>query len=187
MSAALTVRSLAKRKGGKEILRGVNFTIEEGEIVGLAGKNGAGKSSLLKCISGLWDYREGEIVLFGKDRRRERRACMRELGALIEYPALFPDETLLANLQTFAALTGGKISSDLVSLLGMEEALPRKVSALSSGMRQKGCLLAVLLKSPRLLLLDEPTSMLDPESAASLRSAVRELRERGGDRAHFGA
>lgn len=179
-NTALAVTALKKKKGGKEILRGVDLKIAEGEIVGLAGRNGAGKSSLMKCVTGLWDYREGEIVLFGKDRRRERAACMKELGALVEYPALFPDETLLSDLRTFASLSGGKLSRELIALLGMEEALTRKYSALSSGMKQKGCLLAVLLRAPRLLVLDEPTSMLDPESAASLRTAVRELRERTG-------
>ncbi len=180
--SSLSVRGLSKTIRGRQVLSGVDFALERGEAAGLVGINGAGKSSVLKCVAGLWRAR-GEILFEGKPVREDYVAFARNTGALIEYPALFPQMTLWENVLYFADFYGdGAVeeAARLADLLGLAQAKEKKLRAFSSGMKQKACLLIVLMKRPSLLLLDEPTSMLDPKSAAEIRSFIGHIRRERG-------
>lgn len=177
---ALTVRGLTKTIRKKVILKDVSFTIEQGESVGLVGINGAGKSSVLKCMAGLWHYR-GDILFYGKPIKEQYAEFASKTGILIEYPALFSGMTLRENIQYFSALRGTECSEQYeqtAKRLNLYEAVDKKIGTFSSGMKQKACLLIATLHKPSVLLLDEPTSMLDPKSAAEIRAFIGQVRQR---------
>lgn len=168
----LRIDNITKKIGKRTILGGIDFTVNAGEIVGLVGENGAGKSSLLKCICGLWRPDTGNVKIFGKSFFY---GAYDDLGALIEYPALFGGLTLEENISLFGAYcrNGYRENAErLLTLFGLEEFRHKKIKTFSSGMKQKSCLLIVLMKEPKLLLLDEPTATLDPKVALEIRNLI---------------
>lgn len=177
---ALAVRGVTKTIRKKVILNDVSFTIEQGESVGLVGINGAGKSSILKCIAGLWHCR-GDILFYGKPIRENYTEFASKTGILIEYPSLFSGMTLRENIQYFSALRGAECIEkyeQTAKLLNIYDAIDKKIGTFSSGMKQKACLLIATLHEPSILLLDEPTSMLDPKSTAEIRAFISQIKRR---------
>lgn len=180
MEYALEIRDLSKKIGNKTILQDVSFYVMRGESVGMVGKNGAGKTSILKCISGLWINKTGTISVYGKETKRNFRECISRMGVLIEYPSLFLDMTLKQNIEYFGAFCFADYHNEvlrLLELLNLEQSLNVKIKTFSSGMKQKACLLIVLMKKPDILLLDEPTSMLDPKGAVEIRRFLDLIRK----------
>ncbi len=182
MEYALEVSNLNKRLRGRQILSGININVGYGETLGLIGPNGAGKTSVIKCVMGLWHKDSGSVNICGQDLHRDFTGCMRNAAALIEYPKLFPNLTLAENVRYISSFYNeyNQAEADrLIALLGLSDSVNKKIKAFSSGMHQKACLLIVLLKKPKLLILDEPTSMLDPKSAAEIRSFLARLKADG--------
>lgn len=178
MDNAIEVRKVRKRLDNKTILNDISFVVERGTITGLVGRNGSGKSSILKCIVGLWKANSGEIYVLGAEIGATGNKCSEKAGALIEYPALFQNMTLRENIDYFSALYVhyNKVEIErLLTLLNLKEVADKKVKTYSSGMRQKAVLLIILMKEPEILVLDEPTSMLDPNSAAEIREFLKEI------------
>lgn len=174
----LDVQNLCKKLHGKNILDGISVTVKKGESVGLVGMNGAGKTSILKCISGLWHASSGEIYINGFSLKRRPHDCISKMGVLIEYPSLFPNMTLGQNIEYFGSFYEKDCRTEankLAEVLELTPNLNQKIRTFSSGMKQKACLLIVLMKKPSVLLLDEPTSMLDPKSAAEIRKFLRNI------------
>ena len=177
---ALTVSGLKKTIHKKAILNDVSFTIEQGESVGLVGINGAGKSSIFKCIAGLWHCR-GDMLFYGKPIKENYAEFASKTGILIEYPSLFSGMTLRENIQYFSSLRGTEYNEryeQTAKLLNIDDAFDKKIETFSSGMKQKACLLIATLHEPSILLLDEPTSMLDPKSAAEIRAFISQIKQR---------
>jgi ABC-2 type transport system ATP-binding protein len=181
MTAALTARGLEKRYGSTVALGGVDLEVGEGELVGLLGPNGAGKSTLVKIACGLVRPTRGEAVVCGA--RAGSRDAKRRLGYLAElfrFPGWYSADELLDLHQRLAGSSGGlQERTELLELVGLDEARDRRVEQMSKGMQQRLGLAQALVGSPPLLLLDEPTSALDPVGRRTVRLLLEELQKRG--------
>src|SRR5437764_8731468 len=181
MPAALAVRDLAKRYGAVTALGGVDLEVVEGELVGLLGPNGAGKSTLVKIACGLVRQTNGRAEVCGvRAGSREARAAMGYLAELFRFPGWMSADELLRLHQRLGGSQGGEPErSELLELVGLQDARGRSVEAMSKGMQQRLGIAQALVGSPRLLLLDEPTSALDPVGRRTVRRLLEGLRERG--------
>ena len=180
MNAIIEIRNLSKKIGKKQILKDVSFSVDKGETVGLLGRNGAGKTSILKCITGLWIYDDGDIFVCGKNvKKSDKRSG---IAALVGYPSLFPNMTLQENIDYFGTLSLKEYvarAKELTDILNLSDVLNKKVGTFSSGMKQKACLLVALMQNPEILILDEPTSMLDPISGFEIREFIKSVKKTG--------
>ena len=180
MNTIIEIRNLSKKIGKKQILKDVSFSVDKGETVGLLGRNGAGKTSILKCITGLWLYDGGDIFVCGKNVKKSDNRS--EIAALIGYPSLFPNMTLQENIDYFGILSLKEYNArakELTDILNLSDVINKKVGTFSSGMKQKACLLVALMQNPEILILDEPTSMLDPISGFEIREFIKNIKKLG--------
>lgn len=160
----------------------VNLQLRAGECVGLAGHNGAGKSTIIKLILGLIQASYGEVLLFGKDMASKAGSeARRQIGYLPETVALHPSLTGYETLAFYAELKGLDSSQNkhLLERVGIEQAAHRRVGTYSKGMRQRLALAQALLGEPKVLLFDEPTTGLDPASRQMFYQIIAELKEQG--------
>lgn len=179
----LVVRGLVKSFGAKRVLDGVDLDVRAGEIVGLLGANGAGKSTTNRLISGLLVPEAGTVEIAGHDLARAPEAALAQLGYMPEAPALYPELTVAETLRLVGDLRGlegaGEWAAKMLALFDLEHAVDQPVSALSMGMRRKLTLAWALAGDPGLLVLDEPTNGFDPPAVALFKQIVVELRRRG--------
>ena len=185
VSSAVVLRDLRRVYAGREVVRGVSLEIPAGEIFGLLGPNGAGKTTLLSIISTRLRPTSGDAWVHGKHVTQDVDAVRRLLNVAPQEEALYPSLTAAENLSFFAELYGvprseraGRVAEALqvVGLIGRKD---DRVSSYSGGMRRRLNLGCALVTAPRLVLLDEPTVAVDPQSRAHIFDAVRELRARG--------
>lgn len=179
----LEARELNKTFGGKPALKNVGFRLERGEIYGLLGHNGAGKSTTLGIILGMVAPDQGEVLIDGISVQAHRSKALRKVGAIFEAPAFYDYMTGWQNLKILMSYSGGfdeKAAREVVARVGLEQRIGSKVRTYSHGMRQRLALAQALLPEPELLLLDEPTDGLDPEGIKWFRDFILELRERKG-------
>jgi ABC-2 type transport system ATP-binding protein len=181
VSTALAVSGLVKRYGAIEALSGVDLEVGESELVGLLGPNGAGKSTLVKIACGLVRPTSGRAEVCGvRAGSREARAAMGYLAELFRFPGWMSADELLLLHQRLSGSDGGEHErTELLRLVGLEDARTRAVEAMSKGMQQRLGIAQALVGSPRLLLLDEPTSALDPVGRRTVRTLLEELKRRG--------
>ncbi len=181
----LELRSVTKRYPGATAVRGVSFTARRGEVTGYLGPNGSGKSTTLKMIAGLIPPTEGEILFDGQPIHRDPMAYRQRLGYVPEEPHLYTHLTGSEYLEMTGDLRGlprPKLQEKIggfLRLLGLHEDRHVPISSYSKGMRQKVLLIAALLHNPDLILLDEPFSGLDVNSAMVLRGLISDLALRG--------
>lgn len=170
----LEIKDLKKRFKAKEVLKNLNFSINEGEIVCLLGNNGAGKTTLINCILRMMQADSGSILLDGRDIfTYKNREYFSRVNALLESSVNVYDYlTGWQNIEYFSGLlnidSGNEKIKTYISLFELEEAIHEAVGTYSRGMRQKLALLIALMSSPKLLLLDEPTLGLDIQSKLSV-------------------
>lgn len=179
----LEVTGLVKAFGGKPALRGVSFSVAEGEIFGLLGHNGAGKSTALGIILGMVEPDAGEARIAGVSVQRTRASALCQAGAIFESPAFYDYLSGWRNLQVLMSYSGGfdaGRAGEVVEQVGLSSRIHSKVSTYSHGMRQRLALAQALLPEPRVLLLDEPTDGLDPEGIKWFRDFVLRLRDERG-------
>ena len=181
MPDALAVRSLRKRYGAVEALRGVDLQVGEGQLVGLLGPNGAGKSTLVKILVGLVRATDGKAEVSGaRAGSRAARASLGYLAELFRFPGWYTADEVLELHQRLAGSTGGGAERRrLLELVVLDEAADRRVDGMSKGMQQRLGIAQALVGEPRMLLLDEPTSALDPVGRRIVRELLEGLRERG--------
>ncbi|MBV8257802.1 MAG: ABC transporter ATP-binding protein [Actinobacteria bacterium] len=181
MSTALAVHGLVKRYGTVEALKGVDLSVEEGELVGLLGPNGAGKSTLVKIAAGLVRASAGSAEVAGaRAGSRAARARLGYLAELFRFPGWYTADEVLMLHQRLARSTGGAPERRrLLELVALADAADRRVDGMSKGMQQRLGVAQALVGEPRILLLDEPTSALDPVGRRTVRLLLEELRERG--------
>ena len=179
----LEARGLTKAFGGKPALRDVSFKLEKGEIYGLLGHNGAGKSTSLGIILGMVAPDAGEVEIGGVSVQKDRGQALRKVGAIFEAPAFYDYMSGWENLKILMGYSGGfdaKSAREVVERVGLTKRITSKVRTYSHGMRQRLALAQALLPEPELLLLDEPTDGLDPEGIKWFRDFILGLREEKG-------
>src|SRR5256886_380527 len=175
------VRGLVKRYGELTAVAGVDLEVDVGDVYGYLGPNGAGKTTSLRMMLGLIRPTAGSVRLFGRDPQLGV-AALEGVAGFVEAPRFYPYLTGRKNLELLAAFDGGHAKSRIGEVLDVVELTPRagdRVGGYSHGMRQRLGIAAALLRSPRLLLLDEPTTGLDPAGMRDMRLLVRRLADSG--------
>lgn len=171
------VKNLNKTYGKKKVLDNVSFYVKPNEIVGFIGPNGAGKSTTMKCICNLIYPDSGEIIINGYDLFREREKALEAQAALIESPGLYQDMTGRENINLIARLRSipKERVEEIYDFTEIGEALDRKVSGYSMGMKQRLGLGIAIMSKPKFIILDEPTNGLDPTGIIHLRNTLQRL------------
>jgi ABC-2 type transport system ATP-binding protein len=181
----LEVCELRKCYGNVTALAGVSLTVAEGELFGLLGPNGAGKTTLLSIVSGLLDPTAGEVRLLGRTVRPDDREMRRLLGIVPQELALYGELTAEENLVFFGrlyGLSGDRLQrrvAEVLELVGLRERARERARTFSGGMQRRLNLALGLVHEPRLLLLDEPTTGVDPQSRNHIFEDVRRLNAAG--------
>ena len=179
----LELESLHKKFAGKPALEGVSFRVEEGEIYGLLGHNGAGKSTTLGIILGMVAPDSGEARIGGVSVQHKRAQALRAVGSIFESPCFYEYLSGWENLRILSSYSGPfdkAAAEDAIERVGLTERIGSKVRTYSHGMRQRLALAQALLPMPRVLLLDEPTDGLDPEGIKWFRDFILGLRRERG-------
>ncbi|MEM1085824.1 MAG: ABC transporter ATP-binding protein [Verrucomicrobiota bacterium] len=179
----LDVKNLHKRFGKKPALEGVSFQVGEGQIYGLLGHNGAGKSTSLGIILGMVDPDKGEAKIDGISVQEKRATALRRVGSIFESPSFYEYLSGWENLRILSTYSGPfdkKATEEVVERVGLTDRIGSKVRAYSHGMRQRLALAQSLLPMPKVLLLDEPTDGLDPEGIKWFRDFILTLRKERG-------
>ncbi len=181
----LSIISLTKSFGSIKALDGVSFEIPESKITIFAGADGAGKSTLFKILIGLVRKDKGEILLKGKKVNENSEEIRKIAGYMPEKFSLYEDLSVEENMEFFGSIYGvekrriKKMTEELLEKTGMIEFRKRKAGALSGGMKQKLSLSTILLSSPELIILDEPTTGVDPLSRIEFFKIIENLRNEG--------
>jgi len=177
----IEVRGLVKRYGEILAVDHVDLTVEAGDVFGYLGPNGAGKTTSLRMMMGLIRPNEGSVRLFGRDPQLGV-AALEGVAGFVEAPAFYPYLSGRENLRLCAALDGGDAAGRIDEVLDVVEMSSRakdRVGGYSHGMRQRLGIASALLRRPRLLLLDEPATGLDPGGMRDMRELIRDLAARG--------
>ncbi len=176
----LNVEHLNKNFGHKQVLKDVSFSVQPGHIVGLVGPNGAGKSTIMKAVLGLFNYSSGKITIDGDPVSPTSHRAMDKVGALIEYPGIYPFLTGYQHLQLFSKESTSKDQiMDIVDKMKMDSYINRKAKTYSLGMKQKLGIALALVDRPKLVILDEPMNGLDPQANKDLRTIILDLAKQG--------
>jgi ABC-type multidrug transport system ATPase subunit len=179
MDAIIKVTSLSKQFKNLTAVDDLSFTVQEGDVYGFLGQNGAGKSTTIRMLLTLIAPTKGNIELFGLNLRSHRIEILKQVGAIIEKPDLYKYLSAYENLKLFAKLSGIKYSEkqlmqqlEMVGLAGREH---DKVKTFSQGMKQRLGIAVSLVHNPKLIILDEPTNGLDPQGIADIRNLILHL------------
>lgn len=179
----LEATGLHKKFGGKPALQDVSFHVKKGEIYGLLGHNGAGKSTSLGIILGMVMPDQGDVTIGGISVLKDRSKALRKVGAIFEAPAFYDYLSGWENLKILMSYSGGfdaKAAAAVIDRVGLNKRVHSKVRTYSHGMRQRLALAQALLPEPEVLLLDEPTDGLDPEGIKWFRDFILDLRDERG-------
>ena len=169
-----------KKLGGKEVLKGVDLTLEEGKLYGIIGENGSGKTMLLCLLAGLIHPDDGEVHYGGKKVKKLTQVV--NIGLSIENIGLYDDMTVYQNMKYYAKLSGGcdkKKIEETLQRMGLTDRKNMRFAKLSLGLKQKAVLAQAILSIPDLLLLDEPTNGLDTDAKDAFKKVVLEEVQRG--------
>jgi len=183
MNYIIKTTGLSKRAKDKALASDINLDVYKGEIYGLLGKNGAGKTTIMKMLTGMTIPTSGEIALFGKSFNEQSKTLLRRVGSLIEYPTFYEHLTAMDNLRLHCEYLGYydeqgmKQALDLVQLSGIEK---KKVKEFSLGMKQRLGLARAIVAKPELIILDEPTNGLDPIGIKDIRDLILVLNKQYG-------
>jgi ABC-2 type transport system ATP-binding protein len=175
-------RGLVKRYGALAAVDGVDLTVERGDVYGYLGPNGAGKTTSLRMLLGLIRPSSGAARLFGRDPLVQGRRALEGVAGFVEAPRFYPYLTGRRNLELCAAFDGGEARSLIGKVLDEVELADRagdRVGSYSHGMKQRLGIAAALLRQPRLLILDEPNTGLDPAGMRDMKHLIRRLSEEG--------
>jgi ABC-type multidrug transport system ATPase subunit len=184
MSAIIKVNNLSKQFKEINAVDDLSFTVEQGDVYGFLGQNGAGKSTTIRMLLTLIKPSAGEISIFNKNLSTHRSDILKQVGAVIEKPDLYKYLSAYDNLAIFAKMSGIKAEKKLLmeqlKMVGLEERAAGKVKTFSQGMKQRLGIAVALVHNPQLIILDEPTNGLDPQGIADMRNLILHLsREMG--------
>lgn len=175
MEYVLQTNGLTKKFGKRAAVNSVNLSVKKGDIYGFIGRNGAGKTTFIRMVSGLARPNEGTIKLFESEDLPLQR---KKTGTMIENPAIFPNMTARQNLTHYSILLGldaKKTINDMLTLVGLEDTGKKKAKNFSLGMKQRLAIAISLLDNPEFLMLDEPTNGLDPSGIKEIRELILKL------------
>ena len=174
----IETKNLTKVYGEQKVVNSVNLHMEKGSIYGLLGRNGAGKTTIMKMILGLTDITNGEVSVFNQNIKGNEKKIYPRIGAIIETPGFYPNLTGTENLEIFALLRGTAFPDAVKNALEVV-GLPHKDKKLfgnySLGMKQRLGIANAILHDPEVLILDEPTNGLDPIGIAEVRNFIKDL------------
>ena len=177
MTPVLQVENLVKRYGDVEAVRGVSFTVEEGEVFGLLGPNGAGKTTTVEILEGLRDADSGRVRVCGFDPQGNADELKHEIGAALQSTSLPDKLRVMEALRLFASFYKRRRDpEELLKRFGLEEKRHTFYSKLSGGQKQRLALAMALINDPRVLFFDEPTAGLDPQVRREIYDIIEELR-----------
>lgn len=182
MSDIICVDGLIKEYAGIKVVDGVSFSVNKGEIYGLLGRNGAGKTTIMKILLGLANPTSGKVSILGKDMSvNSEKKVLKKVGCIIENPGFYSNLTGTENLEIFAKLRGldqdsVKKALELVNLPYKDKKLFSKYSL---GMKQRLAIANAIMHNPEILVLDEPINGLDPIGIAEVRELLKKLKESG--------
>ena len=174
----ITVKNLTKMYGKIKAVSKLDLEVNVGEVYGFLGPNGAGKTTVIKSILGLTTPTSGEISVFGKNLFLERNTIMRNVGAVVEAPALFVDFSASENLTfltNFSSPVSKKKIEETLELVGLSHVGKQRVGTFSYGMKQRLGIAQALLPNNKLIFLDEPTNGLDPHGILGVRNLINRL------------
>ena len=183
-SAILEVRNLTVVYGTTKAVDDVSFQVHHGEIFGLLGPNGAGKTSSLSAIEGLLKPRAGSVLLDGFDVQRRPIEAKARMGVQLQATSFQSELTIRQIVRLYAGLYGVSLSDteidDQLQIIGLADEAVKPFKQLSGGQQQRLALYIAIIHEPKLLLLDEPTAGLDPQSRRQLWGRIEEIRRKGG-------
>ncbi|MBQ8145295.1 MAG: ABC transporter ATP-binding protein [Clostridia bacterium] len=168
----LSINNLCKSFGSRRILDNISFDVEKGEILGLLGPNGSGKTTTIKLALGLLKIDAGNVTICGYDVKNDFEKAIRNVGAIVENPEMYKNLTGRQNLMQYYRMYDDINLETLewaIKSVGLSNRIDEKISKYSLGMRQRLGIAQALLHSPKLLILDEPTNGLDPEGIKQFR------------------
>ena len=175
---SLEIKNISKKYGNQEALSNICFSLNKGDIVGFLGPNGAGKTTLMKIITSTLKQDSGEVTVFGKSTISEEIETKNVIGYLAEHNPLYKEMNVIEYLQFIASLYKIKdfnIIENIISKTGLENEKTKKIEALSKGYKQRVGIAASLIHNPKLLILDEPTTGLDPNQLVEIRNLITEI------------
>ena len=182
---AIEVLNLHKHFNNIQAVQGVSFTIQAGEIFSLLGPNGAGKSTIISMLSGLLEPDEGDALICGHSIKHEAQAARAALGVVPQDIALYPDLSAAENLDFWGKMYGlrGKLLhqrvDEILNIIGLSDRRNGRVSTFSGGMKRRVNIGAALLHHPQVVIMDEPTVGIDPQSRRHILDNVKELNRQG--------
>ena len=184
MSVILQVNNLSKKFKDVQAVKDLSFTVNEGDVYGFLGQNGAGKSTTLRMLLKLIKPSAGDIIFSGKNIAGDDNAMLKQTGAIIERPDMYKYLSAYDNLYIFAKMSGiktnRKLLMDQLEMVGLADRYDSKAKTYSQGMKQRLGIAIALVHSPKLIILDEPTNGLDPQGIADMRNLILRLsREMG--------
>ncbi|WP_395767096.1 ABC transporter ATP-binding protein [Aquirufa sp.] len=176
----VSIKHLSKSFGSFHAVQDVNITVNPGDVYGFLGPNGAGKSTTMRCMLSLIQPDHGSIELFGKSIKSHRSEILARVGSLIEKPDFYKYLSAFKNLQLFSRISGRPSSSkeimDMLEFVGLTGREKDLVGGFSHGMRQRLGIAQTLLHQPDLIVLDEPTTGLDPQGIIDMRNLILRLK-----------
>lgn len=179
----LSVKGLKKVINKKEIIKGIDFDLNKGEVFGFLGPNGSGKTTTIRMIVGLIKPTAGSVEICGFDIQKNFTKAMENLGCIVENPELYPYLSGWENLKLFSGMMKDIKDTrlqEVVQLVGLTSRIHDKVKTYSLGMKQRLGIAQALLGKPKILILDEPTNGLDPSGIREMRQLVKFLAESEG-------
>ncbi len=181
----IKVKDLVKRYGDLVALDHLNLTVKEGEIFGLLGPNGSGKTTAINCILSLLEYDKGEIEIFGKPMKPEAYQTKRDIGIVMQNVAVYDELTVYGNIDYFCGLyvkdkaTRKKLVDEAIDFVGLGEFTKFVPKKLSGGLLRRLNIACGIAHKPKLIILDEPTVAVDPQSRNKILEGIQKLNQQG--------
>ena len=175
----IETKNLTKQYGSQKSVADLNIHVQKGRIYGLLGRNGAGKTTTMKMLLGLTKPTSGEVKIWGKSLQGNEKKLLPRIGSLIESPGFYPNLTATENLRIFATLRGvpnRHAIKDALDLVGLPYKDKKLFSQYSLGMKQRLAIALAVMHDPELLILDEPTTGLDPQTRLLIWDIIEKLR-----------
>ena len=176
----IQVKKLVKLYGNFTAVNGISFDVQRGEIFGLLGQNGAGKSTTLEIIETLREKTSGEVVVNGFNLDKDPDQIKKIIGVQLQTSGFYPNLRLVELIELFAGLYNRNVQPmDLLKLVNLEEKSRSKFKELSGGQKQRFSIATTLINDPLIVFLDEPTTGLDPQARRNLWQLIRDIRDKG--------